>query len=142
MKIFGIHNTTSVKNKIRHQVPKLHMDRSNGVINLNAKLLSLLEINRKDIAFVLFIQLDDGRIGLCKTKDSTIGIPIHWYKSDKRGRLFNSTMVDIIRDKHNIEKSDASLHASFGDDPEVIKNYTVFIIKDVELYHRPLNTIE
>lgn len=136
MKIFGSHNTQSKASSLKHQVAKLFLDRANGSLCINLRLLELLGIEKKETAFVLFIEDDKGALGICKTDDKEKGIPLYWYKSDTRARMFNSTMVEYLMKKFKLKDTANSYHIVFFQLPATVDKYTVYQIKETFPYQR------
>ncbi len=136
MKIFGSYNTKSKSSSLRHQVAKLFLDRSNGCLCVNKRLLELLEIGGKETAFIYFIEDDKGKFGICKTLDEEKGIPLYWYKTDTRARMFNSTIVEYIMNKFKLTNIHTSYHIVFYQLPVTIEKLVVYQIREITPYQR------
>lgn len=136
MKIFGKHNTEAKDSNLKHHVAKICIDRANGSLCINKKLMNLLSIGKNESAMVIFVQDDKGTLGICKTEDTTIGIPIYWYKTDTRARIFNTTMVYLIMKQYGFKDTSNSYHIVFNKEAVKVGNHMVFQVKECFPYKR------
>ena len=142
MKIFGSHNTQSRTAALKHQVAKLFLDRATGAICINQRMLDLLGITRNEYTFILFVEDDNGVLGICKTNDKDIGIQLHWYKHDLRARVFNQTMVTYMMQKYKLKDSSSSYHLVFYQLPVTAKSLIVYQVNKVFPYRREMEKKE
>ena len=136
MKVFGKHNTEMKGATSLLRICKITIDKNNNTFCVNKSLFSKMDINPGDKALVLFIEDNEGVLGICRTDDKKIGIPIFWYKGDTRCRIFNNTMLKYVLKKHNISIKENSIHLIFKDEPVVIDNRKVFQISEVLNFQR------
>lgn len=135
MIIFGKGNTRAVNTKLKHQVAKFYLDRVNGALCINQRLLEILGIKRGDPGYVVFIE-DKGKIGIAYTDDKNLGLEVLWYKSDTRARMFNATMVEYFLEKYRLKLEVSSYHFETQTVPINIKGYNVYLVKEVTPYRR------
>lgn len=136
MKIFGKHNTKATNGNLTHQVAKMFLDKANGAFCINQKLMDLMGVKKGDEALIVFIEDDNGTIGVARTDDKETGLPLHWYKRDTRGRTFNGTMVEYFVDKFKLDNKSNSYHIVFHQLPKIIKKFTVYQVREIFPYNR------